>query len=59
MDIRKKSTKELKDLAVSLHDSIYGAECFGSKDVVLYSLALRVLEQRGVKVNEGRTLRLS
>jgi hypothetical protein len=59
MDMKKKSTKELRALALELHDSIYGSECFGSRDVVMYSLALRILEQRGVDVQEGRTLRLS
>lgn len=59
MDMRKKSTKELKDLAIELHDSIYGSACFGSRDVVMYSLALRILEERGVKVQESRVLRLA
>jgi len=42
--------EKVKQEALSLHDLIYNAECYGSKDLMFYEGALRELERRGYRI---------
>lgn len=46
------STKELKDLALGLHDAIYGADSYSYSDMHNYEGAITELEKRGFTVTQ-------
>jgi len=43
--------EKLKREALCLHDLIYNAECYGSKDLMFYEGALEELERRGYRIS--------
>jgi hypothetical protein len=46
------STKELKDMALGLHDAIYGADSYSCSDIHNYESAIVELEKRGFAVSQ-------
>jgi len=44
------SDEKLQQEALCLHDLIYNAECYGSKDLMFYDGALGELERRGYRI---------
>jgi hypothetical protein len=59
MDFSSLSDDDLIRLVLSLHDSIYVSECFGSKDVLMYEKATDILYKRGYEVDRKVQSRLS
>lgn len=51
--------KELIDIVVGLHDSIYVTECYGTKDMINYMNAGAELERRGIAMEENKSLTFS
>lgn len=52
MDLRKMSTRELKELAKSLYESIYVSECYGTENLVELEAVLEELRRRGITAVE-------
>jgi len=48
--------KDLKELVLSCHDSIYGAGCYSVKDIIRLDNGVAELERRGYEVEEEKTL---
>ncbi|MEM2946782.1 MAG: hypothetical protein QXN96_00905 [Candidatus Bathyarchaeia archaeon] len=46
-------TRELKNMAMGLYHTIFVTKCYGTKDLMNYSLSLRELEKRGFPVKEN------
>ncbi len=47
------TTEELKEEAISYHQSIYEVQCYGSSDLRMLSGILAELENRGVEIKEN------
>jgi len=56
MTFSKMKLKDLKELVVSCHDSIYVTKCYGTKDFRNLDGGITELEKRGYEIEESRTL---
>ena len=50
------TTEKLKQEAISLNDSIYVIECYGSRDVLMLMGITHELENRGIEVKTSQEL---
>lgn len=50
------TTEKLKQEAISLNDSIYISECYGSRDVLMLMGITHELENRGIEVKTSQEL---
>jgi len=56
--LKSLSDEELKRRYVSLWESIFVVECFGSRDVIELEMLAQELERRGYEVGEVRKPRI-
>ena len=52
-----KRDEELQREVLALHDLIHNAECFGTKDLMVYEGAIAELERRGYELQEVSTIK--
>lgn len=55
--LEEMTDEELKRQFISLYESIYVSECFGSRDVLELEMIARELERRGYEITEEPKIR--
>jgi len=56
--LKKQTDEQLKKHYMSLWESIFVIECFGSKDLIELELTAQELERRGYEITEVRKPRI-
>lgn len=56
MEIKNVSDEKLIEITQELFQSIFISDCFGTKDLIFYELAVRELGRRGYEVKEQKNL---
>jgi len=59
VDLKDKTARELKSLALSLYGIICVTDCFSSRDLTLYNWVQEELESRGYEFAENKGLTIS